>query len=42
MVSARESIVLIGENLIVLALLDVAAGIEISSERQSREWTSVC
>ena len=32
---------LIGETLIVLVLLDVAAGIEISSDRQSGEWTSL-
>ena len=30
---------LIGEILIVLVLFDLAAGIEISSDRQSGEWT---
>ncbi len=30
---------LIAEILIVLVLLDVAAGIEISADRQSSEWT---
>jgi hypothetical protein len=38
---SKESIVLIGETLIVLVLLDVAAGIEMSSDRQSGEWTSL-
>ncbi len=32
---------LIGEILIVLLLFDVAAGIEISVDRQSDEWTSL-
>ena len=32
---------LIAETLIVLVLFDVAAGIEISADRQSDEWTSL-
>ena len=32
---------LIGEILIVLVLFDVAAGIEISGDRQPDEWTSL-
>lgn len=32
---------LVGEVLIVLMLFDVAAGIEISVDRQSEEWTSL-
>jgi hypothetical protein len=31
---------LIGEVLIVLLLFDVAAGLEISADRQSEEWSS--
>ncbi len=30
---------LIGETLVVLALFDVAAGIEISADRRSDDWT---
>ena len=42
MMSTRgEKSILIGQTLIVLAFFDVAAGIDISADRQSDEWTAL-